>query len=98
MDRVPAIECVATGHAGSGMGMTLWLISMVLFVVSSLLWIELHRDRDQPPHEGHEHDTFALDDLGFLITAVLGVLSFPVPSLRWCCCPWTVPWEQPLPE
>ena len=64
---------------GSGMGMTLWLISMVLFVVSSLLGglnyvvtvINLRT-------KGMSMTRLPLTIWAFMVTAILGVLSFPV--------------------
>ena len=79
MDGVPSFECISQAMPGSGMGMTLWLISMTLFVVSSLLGglnyivtvINLRT-------KGMSMTRLPLTIWAFLITAVLGVLSFPV--------------------
>jgi cytochrome c oxidase subunit 1 len=37
LDYLSAIVGIATGYSGSGMGMTLWLISMAIFIASSLM-------------------------------------------------------------
>ena len=64
---------------GSGMGMTLWLISMVLFVVSSLLGglnyvVTIINLRTK----GMSMTRMPLTIWAFMVTAILGVLSFPV--------------------
>jgi cytochrome c oxidase subunit 1 len=64
---------------GSGMGMTMWLISMVLFIISSLLGglnyivtiISLRT-------KGMKMTRMPLTMWAILVTAILGVLSFPV--------------------
>jgi cytochrome c oxidase subunit I len=64
---------------GSGLGMTLWLISMTFFVVSSLLGglnyivtvINLRT-------VGMKMTRLPLTIWAFFVTAILGVLSFPV--------------------
>jgi cytochrome c oxidase subunit 1 len=75
----PPLSALPQAMPGSGMGMTLWLISMTLFVVSSLLGglnyivtvINLRT-------KGMSMTRLPLTIWAFLITAVLGVLSFPV--------------------
>ncbi len=75
----PPLSALPQAMPGSGMGMTLWLISMVLFVVSSLLGglnyivtvINLRT-------KGMKMLRLPLTIWAFLITAILGVLSFPV--------------------
>ena len=64
---------------GSGMGMTLWLISMTLFVVSSLLGglnyiVTIINLRTK----GMKMTRLPLTIWAFFVTAILGVLSFPV--------------------
>jgi cytochrome c oxidase subunit 1 len=64
---------------GSGMGMTLWLLSMVLFVVSSLLGglnyvVTIINLRTK----GMSMTRLPLTIWAFMVTAILGVLSFPV--------------------
>jgi cytochrome c oxidase subunit I len=64
---------------GSGTGMTLWLISMVLFVVSSLLGglnyvVTIINLRTK----GMSMTRLPLTIWAFMVTAILGVLSFPV--------------------
>ena len=75
----PPLSALPQAMPGSGTGMTLWLISMTLFVVSSLLGglnyivtvINLRT-------KGMSMTRLPLTIWAFLITAVLGVLSFPV--------------------
>ena len=64
---------------GSGAGMTLWLISMAIFIVSALLGglnyiVTILNLRTK----GMKMTRLPLTMWAFLITAVLGVLSFPV--------------------
>ena len=75
----PPLSALPQAMPGSGTGMTLWLVSMVLFVVSSLLGglnyivtvINLRT-------KGMKMLRLPLTIWAFLITAILGVLSFPV--------------------
>jgi cytochrome c oxidase subunit 1 len=64
---------------GSGLGMTLWLVSMAIFIVSSLLGslnyiVTIINLRTV----GMKMTRLPLTIWAFLITAILGVLSFPV--------------------
>ena len=75
----PPLSALPEAMSGSGLGMTLWLISMTLFIVSSLLGglnyivtvINLRT-------KGMSMTRLPLTIWAFLITAILGVLSFPV--------------------
>ena len=65
--------------SGSGMGMTLWLISMTLFIVSSLLGglnyiVTILNLRTK----GMSMSRLPLTIWALFVTAILGVLSFPV--------------------
>ena len=65
--------------SGSGLGMTLWLVSMTLFIVSSLLGglnyiVTVLNLRT----EGLTMTRLPLTVWALFITAILGVLSFPV--------------------
>ena len=75
----PPLSALPQAIPGSGTGMTLWLISMTLFVVSSLLGglnyiITILNMRTK----GMSMTRLPLTIWAFLITAILGVLSFPV--------------------
>lgn len=75
----PPLSALPQAMPGSGLGMTLWLISMSLFIVSSLLGginyiatvINLRTD-------GMSFSKLPLTIWAFFLTAVLGLLSFPV--------------------
>ena len=74
----PPLSALPQAMPGSGMGMTLWLISMTLFVVSSLLGglnyiVTIINLRTK----GMKMSRLPLQ-FGILCTAILGVLSFPV--------------------
>ncbi|MDG1158165.1 MAG: cbb3-type cytochrome c oxidase subunit I [Flavobacteriales bacterium] len=75
----PPLSALPQAMPGSGMGMTLWLISMVLFVASSLLGglnyiVTIINLRTK----GMKMTRLPLTIWAFLVTAILGVLSFPV--------------------
>jgi cytochrome c oxidase subunit 1 len=75
----PPLSALPQAMPGSGLGMTLWLVSMSLFIVSSLLGginyiatvINLRTD-------GLSFSKLPLTIWAFFLTAVLGLLSFPV--------------------
>lgn len=75
----PPLSAVPTAMPGSGMGMTLWLVSMSLFIVGSLLGslnyiVTIINLRTK----GMSMTRLPLTIWTFLVTAILGVLSFPV--------------------
>ncbi|MFZ6051880.1 cytochrome c oxidase subunit I [Halocola ammonii] len=75
----PPLSALPQAMPGSGMGMTLWLISMVLFIASSLLGslnyiVTVVNLRTK----GMKMTRLPLTIWAFLVTAILGVLSFPV--------------------
>jgi len=75
----PPLSALPQAIPGSGMGMTLWLISITLFVVSSLLGglnyiVTVLNLRTV----GMKMKRLPLTVWGLLITAILGTLSFPV--------------------
>jgi cytochrome c oxidase subunit 1 len=75
----PPLSALPEAIPGSGLGMTLWLVSMTLFVVGSLLGslnyivtvINLRT-------KGMTMTRMPLTIWAFFVTAILGVLSFPV--------------------
>jgi len=75
----PPLSALPQAMPGSGAGMTFWLISMVLFVASSLLGglnyiVTIVNLRTI----GMKMTRLPLTIWAFLVTAILGVLSFPV--------------------
>ena len=75
----PPLSALPQAMPGSGLGMTLWLISMTLFIVSSLLGglnyiVTVLNLRTK----GMSMTRLPLTVWALLITAILGVLSFPV--------------------
>ncbi len=75
----PPLSALPQAMPGSGLGTTLWLVSMTLFVVSALLGglnyiITVLNLRT----EGMSMRRLPLTIWAFLVTAVLGLLSFPV--------------------
>jgi cytochrome c oxidase subunit 1 len=75
----PPLSALPQAMSGSGMGMTMWLISMTLFIVSSLLGglnyiITILNLRTI----GMTMTRLPLTIWALLVTAILGVLSFPV--------------------
>ena len=75
----PPLSALPQAISGSGMGMTLWLVSMVLFIVSALLGgINYVATIINLRTEGMTMTRLPLTIWAFLITAILGILSFPV--------------------
>ena len=75
----PPLSALPQAIPGSGAGMTWWLISMALFIVSSLLGslnyiVTILNLRTK----GMSMTRMPLTIWAFLITAIIGVLSFPV--------------------
>ena len=75
----PPLSALPTSIPGSGTGMTLWLVSMTLFIASSLMGglnyvVTILNLRTK----GMKMTRLPLTIWAIFITAVLGVLSFPV--------------------
>jgi cytochrome c oxidase subunit 1 len=75
----PPLSALPQAMPGSGTGMTLWLVSMSLFIVSSLLGalnyiVTVLNLRTK----GMSMTRLPLTIWAFFVTAILGVLSFPV--------------------
>ncbi|TXC85070.1 cytochrome c oxidase subunit I [Luteibaculum oceani] len=75
----PPLSALPQAVPGSGLGMTLWLVSMAIFIASSLLGglnyiVTILNLRTK----GMKMTRLPLTIWAFFITAVLGVLSFPV--------------------
>lgn len=75
----PPLSALPQAMPGSGAGMTLWLASMAIFIISALLGglnyiVTILNLRTK----GMKMTRMPLTIWAFLITAVLGVLSFPV--------------------
>jgi len=75
----PPLSALPQAIPGSGLGMTLWLVSMVLFIGSALLGginyvVTILNLRTK----GMSMTRLPLTIWAFLITAILGILSFPV--------------------
>ena len=75
----PPLSALPMAQPGSGMGMTLWLVSMAIFIASSLLGslnyivtvINLRT-------KGMSMTRLPLTIWAFFLTAIIGVVSFPV--------------------
>ncbi|MCE2686719.1 MAG: cbb3-type cytochrome c oxidase subunit I [Cryomorphaceae bacterium] len=75
----PPLSALPQAVSGSGFGMTLWLISMTIFIASSLIGslnyiVTIINLRTQ----GMTMTRMPLTIWAFFVTAILGVLSFPV--------------------
>jgi cytochrome c oxidase subunit 1 len=75
----PPLSALPQAMPGSGLGMTLWLVSISLFIISALLGglnyiVTVINLRTR----GMSMTRLPLTIWAFLITAVIGVLSFPV--------------------
>jgi len=75
----PPLSALPMAQGGSGLGMTLWLVSMAIFIASSLLGslnyivtvINLRA-------KGMKLTRLPLTIWAFFVTAIIGVISFPV--------------------
>ncbi len=75
----PPLSAVPQAMPGSGLGMTLWLVSMILFVASSLMGgINYVSTILNMRTKGMDLWKMPLTIWAFLLTAILGILSFPV--------------------
>jgi len=75
----PPLSVFEEGISGSGMGMTMWLLSMTVFVASSLIGslnyiVTVLNLRTK----GMKMTRMPLTIWAFFVTAIIGVLSFPV--------------------
>jgi len=75
----PPLSALPQAMSGSGLGMTLWLVSMAIFIASSLLGslnyiVTILNLRTV----GMKMTRLPLTIWAFLITAIIGVVSFPV--------------------
>lgn len=75
----PPLSALPKAIQGSGLGMTLWLVSMVLFVASSLMGgINYVSTILNMRTKGMDLWKMPLTIWAFFLTAILGILSFPV--------------------
>jgi len=75
----PPLSALPQASSGSGAGMTLWLVSMVFFIVSVLLGgINYITTVLNMRTKGMSMWRMPLTIWAFFITAILGLLSFPV--------------------
>ncbi len=75
----PPLSVLEQASPGSGTGMTLWLVSMTLFIVSSLLGgLNYVATILNMRTQGMTMMRMPLTIWAFFFTAILGVLSFPV--------------------
>lgn len=75
----PPLSALPQAHMGSEMGMTLWLLSMALFIVASLLGsLNYVTTIINLRTRGMTFTRMPLTIWAFMITAVLGIISFPV--------------------
>ena len=75
----PPLSALPQAVSGSGLGMTLWLVSMTIFIASSLIGslnyiVTIINLRTK----GMTMSRMPLTIWAFFVTAILGVLSFPV--------------------
>ena len=75
----PPLSVFKEAISGSGAGMTMWLVSMVFFIASTLLGgVNYISTVINMRTKGMYFSSLPLTIWAFFITAVLGVLSFPV--------------------
>lgn len=75
----PPLSALPQAIPGSGMGMTLWLVSMVFFIISQLLGgVNYVTTVINLRTRGMSMSKLPLTIWAFFLTAILGILSFPV--------------------
>jgi cytochrome c oxidase subunit 1 len=75
----PPLSALPQAIEGSGLGMTLWLVSMALFIVSTLLGgINYVTTVINMRTQGMSFTKLPLTIWAFFFTAIIGLLSFPV--------------------
>lgn len=75
----PPLSALPQAMPGSGVGMTLWLTAMALFIVSSLLGgVNYIATVINLRTKGMTFSRLPLTIWSFFLTAIIGVLSFPV--------------------
>jgi len=75
----PPLSALPQAMPGSGLGMTLWLVAMVFFIISTLLGgINYITTVINLRTEGMTFTRMPLTIWSFFITAIIGLLSFPV--------------------
>lgn len=75
----PPLSALPQAIQGSGMGMTMWLVAMVFFIASQLLGgINYITTVINLRTEGMSFSRLPLTVWSFFLTAVVGLLSFPV--------------------
>jgi len=75
----PPLSALEKAMPGSGLGMTLWLVAIALFIVSSLLGgINYISTVLNMRTKGMSMNRMPLTIWAFFFTAILGLLSFPV--------------------
>ncbi|HRK54713.1 MAG TPA: cbb3-type cytochrome c oxidase subunit I [Cyclobacteriaceae bacterium] len=75
----PPLSALPQAMSGSGLGMTLWLVAMALFIVSQLLGgINYITTIINMRTKGMSFSKLPLTIWAFFFTAIIGLLSFPV--------------------
>ena len=75
----PPLSALPESIPGSGLGMTLWLVSMALFIISSLLGgLNYVATTINGRTKGMKMTRMPLTVWCFMVAAILGILSFPV--------------------
>lgn len=75
----PPLSALPQANPGSGLGMTLWLVSMALFIISTLLGgINYITTVINLRTRGMSFSRLPLTIWAFFLTAIIGLLSFPV--------------------
>jgi len=75
----PPLSALPQAMSGSGLGMTMWLVGMALFIASTLLGgINYIATVINLRTKGMSFTKMPLTIWSFLLTAVIGLLSFPV--------------------
>jgi cytochrome c oxidase subunit 1 len=75
----PPLSALPQAMSGSGLGMTMWLVAMVFFIISSLLGsVNYIATIINMRTKGMSFTKLPLTIWAFFLTAIIGILSFPV--------------------
>ena len=75
----PPLSALPQAMSGSGLGMTMWLVAMVFFIISTLLGgINYITTIINLRTKGMSFSKLPLTIWAFFLTAIIGLLSFPV--------------------
>ena len=78
MDGLPSFECFGKGYAWFRIGYDIVVGSdCIIYYFCTFGWYELYRDCIEPTYKGNEHESYAINHLGFLVHCRFGIVVVP---------------------